>query len=204
MFKDLGIKDWKYTYTLMKNFVQKKRFQNEIWFTEHLPVFILGKKNNNKKIYYITQKINIYNSNRGGGITYHGPGQQLVYFLIYLKKIKKMFYLIKLIKRSVISTLNYFNITSYYIPHRPGIYVNKKKICSIGLCFKNGYSMHGLSLNVDMDLFPFNLIVPCENYGVKMTNIKLFNKFILIEDVKKILKKKINFFYNKFFINNNS
>ncbi|WP_343188379.1 lipoyl(octanoyl) transferase LipB [Buchnera aphidicola (Ceratoglyphina bambusae)] len=205
IIKDLGIKDWKQTYSLMKKFVSKnnKYKSDEIWFLEHYPVFTSGKNFFNKKKYYITKKIKFYNSNRGGGITYHGPGQQIVYFLINLKKIKNhIFFLINMIKKVVIKTLKCFCIESYYDKDNPGIYVKKKKICSIGLCIKNGYSMHGFSLNVNMDLFPFKLIIPCNNSKIKMTQIKELNKKISIKEVKKILKYKIKLFFKKnFFIN---
>ncbi|WP_343190111.1 lipoyl(octanoyl) transferase LipB [Buchnera aphidicola (Astegopteryx bambusae)] len=198
IFKDLGTKEWKYTFFLMNKFIKKKKKINEIWFVEHPPVFTVG-KNFFKKKYYITKKINIYYTNRGGGITYHGLGQQLVYFLINLKKRKKIFILLRIITNSIIKTLKYFKIRGYYNKQKPGIYVNKKKICSIGLNIKNGYSMHGFSLNVDMDLFPFNLIVPCNNEHEKISQMKFFNKKILIKNVKKILKTNIKFFYKKFF-----
>ncbi|WP_343154956.1 lipoyl(octanoyl) transferase LipB [Buchnera aphidicola (Pseudoregma panicola)] len=198
IFKDLGIKKWKNTFYNMKKFFKKKCVIDEIWLVEHPSVFTLGKNFYNKK-YYITKKISMHFSNRGGGITYHGIGQQLVYFLIKLKNRKKIFLLIDIIKKIVIKTLKHFNINGYYNKKKPGIYVNKKKICSIGLCVKNGYSMHGFSLNVDMDLFPFKLIIPCNDNKIEMTKMKFYNKNILINNVKKILKKNIRLFMENFY-----
>ncbi|WP_343184202.1 lipoyl(octanoyl) transferase LipB [Buchnera aphidicola (Ceratovacuna keduensis)] len=198
IFKDLGIKKWKNTFYDMKKFLKKKYIIDQIWFVEHPSVFTLGKNIHSKK-YYITKKINTYFTNRGGGITYHGIGQQLVYFLIKLKNRRKIFFLIYIIKKIIIKTLKYFNIKGYYDKKNPGIYVNKKKICSIGLCIKKGYSMHGFSLNIDMDLFPFKLIIPCNNKNIKMTQMKFYNKNILINNVKKILKINIKLFMKKFY-----
>ncbi|BGI51418.1 MAG: lipoyl(octanoyl) transferase LipB [Buchnera aphidicola (Ceratovacuna japonica)] len=198
IFKDLGIKKWKHTFNNMKNFSKKKHIVDEIWFVEHPQVFTIGKNVFIKK-YYINKKINIYNTNRAGGITYHGIGQQLVYFLFEIKNIRKMFFLMNIIKKSIIKTLKFFGIIGFYNIKKPGIYVNNKKICSIGLCIKRGYSMHGFALNVDMDLFPFKLIIPCNNENIKMTQMKFFNKNVSIKSVKKILKINIDFYMKNFY-----
>ncbi|AZP36355.1 Octanoyltransferase [Candidatus Annandia adelgestsuga] len=194
IIKNLGKLEWYKVVNNMNLFNKKRKFNtcDEIWLVEHYPIFTIGKKNKNKykKINNIIN-IPIMYSDRGGDITYHGLGQQIIYFLIDLKRkkinIKKF---IDIIVKSIINTLSYFNIKSYYLKKRPGIYVKKKKICSLGLQIYKGYTSHGLALNVNMDLLPFKYIKPCGYKDLKMTQIKNFINNIKINKVTKIL---INF-----------
>lgn len=194
IIKNLGRRNW-YEVSCNMNKFNKNRNINtcdEIWLVEHYPVFTMGKnyKNNNKYKKKI-MNIPIMYSNRGGNITYHGLGQQIVYFLIDLNRIKiKIKKFIYIIVKSVINTLLYFDIKSYYLKKFPGIYINKKKICSLGLHFYNGYISHGLSLNINMNLSPFKYINPCGYKNIKMTQFKEFKNNI---KTNKIIKILINF-----------
>ncbi|KAF0685395.1 putative lipoyltransferase 2, mitochondrial, partial [Aphis craccivora] len=152
---------------------------DEIWFVEHYPIF--------------TQ----VTSNRGGQITYHGPGQQILYFLIDLKRRKiNIRELMDIMHILIIDTLNYFSIKSNIKKKAPGVYVKNKKICSLGLRIKKGCTLHGLSLNVDMDLTPFDYIYPCGDIYMKMTQIKEFNSFLTLKDIRIILIKKLAQLFN--------
>ncbi|MBZ2279520.1 lipoyl(octanoyl) transferase LipB, partial [Buchnera aphidicola] len=158
-------------FNKMKCFTQSRNFytSDEIWFVEHYPIFTQGCIKKKENI-IISSKIPIVTTNRGGQITYHGPGQQILYFLIDLKRRQiNIRQFIDVIKNAVISMLRDFFILAYFDKNYPGIYVNKKKICSIGLRIQNGCTLHGLSININMDLTPFNYIYPCGNKEIKMT-----------------------------------
>lgn len=163
---------------------------DEIWFVQHLSVFTQGKKSKKQNI-LIKNNIPIIQSDRGGQITYHGLGQQIMYLLIDLKRKKiNIRQFITIIENTVINTLAYFYISSHTQLHAPGVYVGLKKICSLGLCIRNGRSFHGLALNVKMDLSPFKFINPCGYSNMKMTQISELIPKINIEEIKLILVKK--------------
>jgi lipoyl(octanoyl) transferase len=169
---------------------------DEIWFLEHYPIFTQGLLQKINTITYnndILHDIPIVSTDRGGQITYHGPGQQILYFLIDLKRRKITIRdLINIMQNLIIETLNYFSIKSHIKKNSPGVYVNNKKISSLGLRVKKGFTLHGLSLNVDMDLTPFNYIYPCGDINIKMTQVKEFNSFLTLNDIRVILIKKLS------------
>jgi len=169
---------------------------DEIWFLEHYPIFtqgLLKKSNLITSNNNVLQNIPIITTDRGGQITYHGPGQQILYFLIDLKRRKiTVRDFINIMHDLIIETLDVFFISSHIKKKYPGVYVGKKKICSVGLRIKQGFTLHGLSLNVDMDLTPFKYIHPCGNINMKMTQIKEFNSFITLKDVRFILIEKLS------------
>lgn len=166
---------------------RKKNTPDEIWLVEHNSVFTIGKSGTKNDI-IINGNIPVIQSNRGGKVTYHGPGQQLMYVLLDLKRnkinIKK---LINILENTVINTLLELKIKSKNKKKFPGIYVKKKKICSIGLRIQKNCSLHGLALNVNMDLSPFKYINPCGMNNIKMTQIKDFIPTIKIKDIQSIL-----------------
>ncbi|QCI26742.1 lipoyl(octanoyl) transferase LipB [Buchnera aphidicola (Thelaxes californica)] len=195
--RKLGIQKWEYIYRNMNFFTEIRNANtvDEIWLVEHYPIFTIGQTE------YINQKknINCYNnipvmpSNRGGKITYHGPGQQIVYFLINLKRMNlNIRNFINLIETIVINTLNFFSIQSISSTIHPGIYIKKKKICSFGLRIKKNCTLHGLSLNVKMDLRPFNNIEPCGLKNIKMTQISDFFSDITIQNVQNVLISELS------------
>ncbi|WP_343190467.1 lipoyl(octanoyl) transferase LipB [Buchnera aphidicola (Mollitrichosiphum nigrofasciatum)] len=211
--RDFGLIDWKVVFLEMHSFtVQRTMFSiDEIWFVEHYPIFTFGQRLNSKQINVKTNIPCVY-TNRGGEITYHGPGQQIIYLLINIKLYNlNPRKLISIIENCVIKTLNYFSIVAYNKLFFPGVYVNNKKICSIGLRIINGFTLHGLSINVKMNLSPFNLITPCGDKYMKMTQIsdfcsktsfiqlkkKFLYNFVKILKIKKIIYKDIKKF--KFF-----
>ncbi|CAL4322178.1 Octanoyltransferase [Buchnera aphidicola (Protaphis terricola)] len=197
-FKNIGLVNWERSYNNMHFFTKYRNTctPDELWFVEHYPIFTQGIL---KNYCLITSKNNFINhipvvtTDRGGQITYHGPGQQILYFLIDLKRRKiNIRKLIDIMHTLIIETLSYFSIKSSIKKNSPGVYVNNKKICSLGLRVKNGCTLHGLSLNVNMDLTPFNYIYPCGNIYIKMTQIKEFNSNLELSELRIILIKKLS------------
>ena len=190
VIKDLGIKQYQETFSAMKDFVAKGEDES-IWMLEHYPVFTLGTAADQKHILKKTD-IDIFQADRGGEVTYHGPGQLVIYFLLNIKKRNlgpKKF--VKQLEDLVQKTLLDFQIQSNTIEGSPGVYVDSKKIASIGLRFSKGYSYHGISINVDMDLDPFKNINPCGYEGLQVTQIKDIYSNITLEKVKSAVEQNI-------------
>ena len=168
---------------------------DEVWLVEHYPVFTQGQAG---KVEHLlnTGDIPVVQSDRGGQVTYHGPGQQVAYILINLRRKKiSVRDLVSHIENTIINTLSQFGITSNARPDAPGVYVDNQKICSLGLRIKRGCSFHGLALNINMDLAPFQRINPCGYAGMEMTQTALLNgpnelmevQPVLIEELTKLL-----------------
>ena len=190
VIKDLGKKQYQETFSAMKDFVAEGEDES-IWMLEHDPVFTLGTAADQKHILNKTD-IDIFQADRGGEVTYHGPGQLVIYFLLNIKKRNlgpKKF--VKQLENLVQKTLLDFQIQSNTIEGSPGVYVDSKKIASIGLRFSKGYSYHGISINVDMDLDPFKNINPCGYEGLEVTQIKDIYSNITLEEVKLAVEANI-------------
>ena len=190
VIKDLGIKQYQETFSAMKDFVAKGEGES-IWMLEHNPVFTLGTAADQKHILKSID-IDILQADRGGEVTYHGPGQLVIYFLLNIKKRNlgpKKF--VKQLEDLAQKTLLDFQIQSNTIEGSPGVYVDSKKIASIGLRFSKGYSYHGISINVDMDLDPFKNINPCGYEGLQVTQIKDLYSNITLEKVKSVVEANI-------------
>lgn len=143
---------------------------DEIWLVEHMPVFTQGQAGKDEHL-LSTSKIPVVKVDRGGQITYHGPGQQMMYILLNIKRLKVgVRQLVTALEQSVIALLGDFEIQAYAKADAPGVYVNEKKICSVGLRIRKGCSFHGLALNVNMDLSPFKQINPCGYAGLEMVD----------------------------------
>ncbi|BAH83355.1 lipoyl(octanoyl) transferase LipB [Candidatus Ishikawella capsulata] len=185
LVRKLGLLNWEITSDAMHLFTnQRNEYSNdELWLVEHPPIFTQGKscKKNNL---FMLNNIPIVHSDRGGQTTYHGPGQQIMYVLIDIKRRKlNVSKLVLLLEKTVITTLQYYGINSYSYPEAPGVYVNKKKICSLGLRIQKGCSLHGLAVNVAMDLNPFLSINPCGYVGMQMTQLSEFKPEITVKEV---------------------
>ncbi|QJC28042.1 lipoyl(octanoyl) transferase LipB [Enterobacteriaceae endosymbiont of Plateumaris braccata] len=201
--RDLGIEPWVLTYKKMNNFTEQRNLftLDEIWMVEHTPVFTQGRTSKKEDILYINNKIPLFNSNRGGKITYHAPGQQLMYVLINLKKRNiGIRILVSILEKTVINVL--FNIgikaDKLLYNYNPGVYINNKKIASIGLKISKGYSLHGIAINVDMDLLPFTYINPCGFHKLKMIQIKDLVPNIKIPIVKNLIINEFMKLLNKY------
>ena len=188
-FKSLGLRDYDGVWQSMKSHIREENFKNEIWFLEHPPVFTLGTAADQKHILN-AKGIPVIQSDRGGEVTYHGPGQLVIYFMIDVKRSKlgpKI--LVKTLQEFTKSLLKEYSIDSEFIDGAPGVYVNEKKIASIGLRISKGKTYHGISINVDMDLAPFSYINPCGYEGLKVTQIKDLNNKANIKDVERLAIK---------------
>ena len=188
-FKSLGLCDYGDSFLMMKSQIKEEDFKNEIWFLEHPPVFTLGTAADKKHI-LDSKDIPIVQSDRGGEVTYHGPGQLVIYFLIDIKNSNlgpKS--LVQTLQEFTQSLLKKFSIESDFIEGAPGVYVDGKKIASIGLRISKGKSYHGISINVDMDLQPFTYINPCGYEGMQVTQIKDFKKDVTIKEVEHLAIK---------------
>lgn len=182
--KYLGKTNYYDTWQAMKNFIHGTPDHNEIWVTEHYPIYTTGL---NKKNYSIPKsKIPHLFVDRGGKITYHGPGQLIIYILFNLSKKKiSIRELVSTLENTVIEFLKKESIEGYSDRNAPGVYINGEKIASVGLRFKNKYIYHGLSLNIDMDLEPFNFIDPCGYKNLKVTQLVEFKKGYNLKNVGK-------------------
>lgn len=171
--RKLGRKDYEPIWKAMHAFTDDRDddTRDEIWLVEHNPVFTQGQAGKEEHLLN-TGTIPVVKSDRGGQVTYHGPGQLVAYFLINLRR-KKLGVrdLVTHIENLVINTLNTYNIAAAARPDAPGVYVEGKKICSLGLRIRKGCSFHGLALNVDMDLAPFLRINPCGYAGMEMIQV---------------------------------
>jgi len=145
---------------------------DELWLVEHPAVFTQGQAGKEEHL-LMPGDIPVVKVDRGGQVTYHGPGQQVIYFMINLRRRKMgVRQLVTLIENAIVATLKQYQIEAYAKPDAPGVYVDEKKIASLGLRVRKGCSFHGLALNVDMDLSPFLRINPCGYAGLEMVQTK--------------------------------
>lgn len=188
-FKSLGTANYLDTLNDMKDHLISDHFQNEIWMLEHPPIFTLGTAADKQHILN-AKDIPVVQSDRGGEVTYHGPGQLVIYFMIDLKKTKLgPRSLVKTLQEFTQSLLLEYSIKSTFIDGAPGVYVDDKKIASIGLRISKGKTYHGISINIDMDLTPFSYINPCGYAGLQVVQIKDFKKDISVKDVENLAIK---------------
>lgn len=169
----LGRCDYAPVFEEMKRFNDERTAdtEDELWVVEHNPVFTQGLAGKPEHL-LIRDDIPVVQIDRGGQITYHGPGQLVVYTMIDFKRRKtSVRNIVSALENSIIDTLSDYGITANADPQRPGVYVQGKKIASLGLRIKNGSVYHGLALNIDMDLNPFTHINPCGYAGLEMTQI---------------------------------
>ena len=174
--RKLGRTDYQQTLAKMQAFTINRtgNTPDELWLTEHDSVYTLGL--NRKNIRLPNNAIPVVNVDRGGKITYHGLGQVVIYLLVDLNRNKlNVRQLVDIIESSIIDLLAQYNVASSTQKDAPGVYIENKKIASVGLCLKNNCCYHGLSLNVDMDLTPFTAIDPCGYAGLQMTQTKDWN-----------------------------
>lgn len=174
VIRHLGEVDYLETWQKMQNFTDARQPESadEFWFLQHPPVYTLGKNGKTEHVLN-PQNIPVVNSDRGGQVTYHGPGQLVVYTLIDLTRLKMgVRELVTIIEQSIIDLLAGYGVESSAKREAPGVYVNNAKIAALGLRVRKGRSFHGLALNVDMDLEPFSRINPCGYEGLEVTQLK--------------------------------
>lgn len=164
---------------------------DELWLLEHPPVFTQG-LNGQPEHVFAPGDIPVIHTDRGGQVTYHGPGQRVVYTLIDLQRLGiGIKTLVALLEAAVIETLAYFDITGARRAGAPGVYVGRDKIAALGLRVKRGCSYHGLSLNINMDLDPFSRIRPCGLVDTGATHMRSFHPDITLAAVDPVLVSQI-------------
>ena len=172
--RSLGITDYVPVWEAMRGLTdsRQKNTLDEIWVTQHNPVFTQGQSGRSENI-IDPGDIPVVLSDRGGQVTYHGPGQLVVYLMFDLRRMDlNVRMLVSGIEESIIDVLAGYSIGATRERDAPGVYVGGSKIGSLGLRVRRGCSFHGLSLNVAMDLEPFNRINPCGNVDLKMSQVK--------------------------------
>ena len=171
--KWLGCVDYEPTWRAMQRRTDEATdaTPDEIWFLEHPPVFTMGM--NAKAVHLLAPgEIPVVDIDRGGQVTYHGPGQLVVYPLLDLARLGLgVRALVEGIERAVVATLAQWDVEAHGKRDAPGVYVGERKIASVGLRIRRGRCYHGLALNVAMDLEPFARINPCGYAGLEMTQV---------------------------------
>ena len=174
LVRHLGLQPYEPVSQAMHDFTDSRddNTPDEIWLVEHHPVFTQGQAGKAEHV-LIPGDIPVIQSDRGGQVTYHGPGQQVMYVLLNLKRRKLgVRELVTLLEQTVVDTLADYGIDAHPRADAPGVYVGEMKICSLGLRIRKGCSFHGLALNINMDLSPFLRINPCGYAGMEMTQMR--------------------------------
>jgi lipoyl(octanoyl) transferase len=201
--KKLGLQDYETVWQNMKQFSLSRieSTPDELWFVEHPPIFTMGL--NGKSEHVIDPgTIPVVNVDRGGQVTYHGPGQMVIYTLIDLKRLDigiRAFVL--RLEQTIINLLATYNISSNARADAPGVYVNHAKIAALGLRVKCNHVYHGASLNIDMDLEPFSRINPCGYEDMAVTQLIDLAGY---QDMDEISQKFTGYFTSIMGYNNDS
>jgi lipoyl(octanoyl) transferase len=190
---DLGRTRYDVAFAAMKRFTDARTetTPDEIWLTEHDPVFTQGQAGRAEHV-LAPGEIPVVQSDRGGQVTYHGPGQIVAYVMVDVKRAGlSPRGLVSAIERAMIALLADLGVTAVARADAPGVYVDGAKIGSLGLRIRRGRAYHGLALNVDMDLEPFSRINPCGLIDQRVTQIKDLVASIEMEDVKGRLVRQL-------------
>lgn len=172
--RHLGMQDYESIWHAMQDYTDTRdsNSHDELWIVEHSPVFTQGQAGKSEHVLN-PGDIPVIQVDRGGQVTYHGPGQLVVYPLIDIKRNKiGVRQLVNHIEQCIVDMLAQYDIEAYAKADAPGVYVNERKVASLGLRIRKGCSFHGLALNVDMDLAPFQRINPCGYAGLEMVQCK--------------------------------
>lgn len=183
--RQLGLVNYNETCLAMQTYTAERTdtTPDQIWCVEHRPVFTQGRHGKPEHIIN-PHNVPVVQTDRGGQVTYHGPGQAVIYFLIDLSRQKTGIKdLVCHIEESVIKLMQSYGLKAHLIESAPGVYIDNKKIASLGLRVKHGKTYHGLSINVDMNLTPFSYINPCGYQGLQMCQLSEFVEGITLQDV---------------------
>ncbi|MDP3009223.1 MAG: lipoyl(octanoyl) transferase LipB [Methylococcales bacterium] len=174
IIRDLGLQDYQTVWQAMQDFTLQRNSDtpDELWIVEHPAVYTLG-LNGKREHLLNTGDIPVIQSDRGGQVTYHAQGQVIIYTLLDIERLNlNIRQLVSLLEQTMIDTLAFYGIVAIAKADAPGVYVQGKKIGSIGIRIKQHCSYHGLSFNNDMDLTPFNFINPCGYKDLKVTQLR--------------------------------
>lgn len=199
IIRQLGRRDYEVVWHAMQDYTDNRdsACNDEIWLVEHEPVFTQGQAGKEEHLLF-PGDIPVVKVDRGGQVTYHGPGQLVAYFLLDIKRLKiGVRQLVTSIEQSLVELLKQHNIDAYPKADAPGVYVDEKKIASLGLRIRKGCSFHGLALNIDMDLSPFQRINPCGYAGLEMVQMNQFggpfNHQKIEQELMVIVAKQLGF-----------
>jgi lipoyl(octanoyl) transferase len=173
VLRELGVVEYQPTLEAMRRFTDSRDDDtpDELWLLQHPPVFTQGQAGRADHL-LAPGGIPVVQADRGGQVTYHGPGQWVLYLLLNMRRYRLgVRDLVELIERSMVTLLGEYRITAAARPGAPGVYVDAEKIASLGLRVRHGCTYHGLALNVDMDLEPFTRINPCGYEGLQVTSM---------------------------------
>lgn len=187
--RSLGLQPYLETWEAMKSFTAERgdHTNDELWCLEHPRVYTQGQAGKAEHI-LAPGDIPVIEVDRGGQVTYHGPGQLVVYLMMGLTRRKMgVRALVDLIEQAIVRTLAEVGITAEPRPDAPGVYVGEAKIASLGLRVRRGCSFHGLALNVDMDMEPFQRINPCGYAGLAMCQVRGFAPTVSMGDIEERL-----------------
>ena len=199
MVRYLGQVDYEQTWHDMQRFTDERTdaSADELWVLQHPPVYTLGK--NAKPEHVLNPRtIPLINVDRGGQVTYHGPGQIVIYTLLDLNRLKiGVRELVTILESTIVELLGGYGIEASARRDAPGVYVDGAKIAALGLRVRRGCSFHGLAFNIDMDLEPFTCINPCGYEGLDVTQLKDLVEDIdietIVDDLLRRLKKKLKY-----------
>lgn len=188
-----GLQDYTTTWQAMREQVDTRDQDSldELWLLEHAPVFTQGQAGKAEHVLN-PHGIPIVQSDRGGQVTYHGPGQLVAYCLFDLERLGiGTKHLVCGLEKAIMATLKHYGIESHLKVGAPGVYVHDAKIASLGLRVRKGKTYHGLSLNVAMDLTPFSYINPCGFQGMMMVDMQGLGVHASLAEVSQVLQAKI-------------
>ena len=191
--RSLGMVDYEPTWRAMQRFTAERTPDtvDEIWLVQHPPTYTLGQAGKPEHLLHQTD-IPVVKIDRGGQITYHGPGQIVAYVLLDLHRWKiNVRELVRLMEQAVINLLAEYGVKAEGRVDAPGVYVGDAKIASLGLKIKKGCSYHGLALNVDMDLSPFDNINPCGYEGLRVTQCIELGMTVQLEELQAELTQNL-------------
>lgn len=194
IIRDLGIKPYQLVWADMQQFTDQRvtDSEDELWLLEHPPVFTLGRNGKTEHL-LDTDAIPVVKTDRGGQVTYHGPGQLIGYTLLDLRRlgigVRQM---VTVLENAIIAVLADFNIKAAARADAPGVYVDHAKIAALGLRVKNGACYHGVSFNIDMDLSPFSRINPCGFAGMAVTDCRQLGIEISMAEAKTAFSEALN------------
>ncbi|UZE95515.1 lipoyl(octanoyl) transferase LipB [Alkalimarinus alittae] len=184
--RSLGVVNYTPVWEAMKSFTDDRNDEtnDEIWLLQHPPVFTQGQAGKAEHVLY-PGDIPVVQVDRGGQVTYHGPGQLIAYIMVDIKR-RNMGAraLVSLIEQAIVDTLLLYGVKAAARPDAPGVYVGEAKIASLGLRIRKGRSFHGLSINIDMDLEPFSRINPCGYQGMEIVQLSALSKRDAIDEVQ--------------------
>lgn len=190
LVRRLGLVEYEPVWRAMQSFTNQRdaNTPDELWLVEHPPVFTQGQAGRAEHV-LAPGDIPVIQVDRGGQVTYHGPGQIVAYPLIDIKRLKMgVRELVTGIERAIISVLKSYSVDAQPVAGAPGVYVDGVKIASLGLRIRRGRSFHGLAFNINMDLEPFQRINPCGFEGLQVTNLSAFTEVSMAEVEDRLIK----------------